>query len=89
MPSQAIYQNDATDLISGEALKASALKFLAEMRIKVDQEQGGLLGVFDSWFARVLWQLSSFDRARPWEESAQEAAAHGRVQSAAGVSGLE
>jgi hypothetical protein len=67
--------SDAADLISGDALKASAQRFLAEVRAKVDQEQGGLLSIFDSWFSRVLTRLSSLDRARPWEESVKAQAA--------------
>ena len=49
------------------------------MRAKVNQEQGGLLSIFDNWFSRVLTKLSSLDRERPWEESVK---AH-----AAGISG--
>jgi cephalosporin hydroxylase/peroxiredoxin len=71
--------SDAADLIAGDALKASAQRFLAEVRAKVDQEQGGLLSIFDSWFSRVLTKLSRLDRERPWEESVN---AH-----AAGISG--
>lgn len=71
--------SDAADLIAGDALKASAQRFLAEVRAKVDQQQGGLLSIFDSWFSRVLTKLSRLDRERPWEESVN---AH-----AAGISG--
>ena len=60
--------SEATDLISGDALKGAAQRFLAEVRAKVDQEQGGLLSIFDSWFSRVLTKLSRLDRERPWEE---------------------
>jgi cephalosporin hydroxylase/predicted 2-oxoglutarate/Fe(II)-dependent dioxygenase YbiX/peroxiredoxin len=67
--------SDAADLIAGDALKASAQRFLAEVRAKVDQEQGGLLSIFDSWFSRVLTKLSSLDRERPWEESVNTHAA--------------
>jgi hypothetical protein len=67
--------SDATDLISGDALKASAQRFLAEVRAKVDQEQGGLLSIFDSWFSRVLTKLSSLDREQPWEDSVKAHAA--------------
>jgi hypothetical protein len=35
--------SEATDLISGDALKAAAQRFLGEVRAKIDQEQGGLL----------------------------------------------
>jgi cephalosporin hydroxylase/predicted 2-oxoglutarate/Fe(II)-dependent dioxygenase YbiX len=61
--------SDTADLISGDALKASAQRFLAEVRAKVAAEQGGLLSIFDSWFSRVLTKLSGLDRARPWEHS--------------------
>jgi cephalosporin hydroxylase/predicted 2-oxoglutarate/Fe(II)-dependent dioxygenase YbiX/peroxiredoxin len=67
--------SDAADLISGDALKASAQRFLAEVRAKVDQEQGGLLSIFDSWFSRVLTKLSSLDREQPWEDSVKAHAA--------------
>jgi cephalosporin hydroxylase/predicted 2-oxoglutarate/Fe(II)-dependent dioxygenase YbiX/peroxiredoxin len=61
--------SEAVDLISGDALKAAALRFLGEVRTKVDREQGGLLSIFDSWFSRVLSKLGSLDRERPWEDS--------------------
>jgi cephalosporin hydroxylase/predicted 2-oxoglutarate/Fe(II)-dependent dioxygenase YbiX/peroxiredoxin len=61
--------SEAVDLISGDALKAAALRFLGEVRTKVDREQSGLLSIFDSWFSRVLSKLSSLDRQRPWEDS--------------------
>ena len=67
--------SEATDLISGDALKGAAQQFLAEVRAKVDQEQGGLLSIFDSWFSRVLTKLSRLDRERPWEESVKAHAA--------------
>jgi hypothetical protein len=63
--------SDAADLISGDALKASAQRFLAEVRAKVDQEQGGLLSIFDSWFSRVLTKLSSLDREQPWRTASR------------------
>jgi cephalosporin hydroxylase/predicted 2-oxoglutarate/Fe(II)-dependent dioxygenase YbiX/peroxiredoxin len=61
--------SEAIDLISGDALKAAALKFLGEVRAKVDHEQAGLLSIFDSWFSRVLSKLTSLDREQPWEDS--------------------
>jgi cephalosporin hydroxylase len=64
--------SDATALISGDALKAAALEYIVEMRIKVAQEQGGLHSVFDSWFKRVITRLIDFDPAVPWEESVLE-----------------
>ena len=67
--------SEATDLISGDALKAAAQRFLGEVRAKIDQEQGGLLSIFDSWLSRVLTKLSSLDRERPWEESVNAHAA--------------
>src|SRR6476620_5325470 len=67
--------SEATDLISGDALKAAAQRFLGEVRAKIDQEQGGLLSIFDSWLSRVLTNLSSLDRERPWEESVNAHAA--------------
>jgi len=66
---------DAADLIAGDALKASARDFLAEMRAKVAREQGGLHSIFDSWFTRVVTQLVRFDPARAWEDSVAEDAA--------------
>ena len=70
----------AAELIAGDALKASAQRFLTEVRAKVEGEQGGLLSIFDSWFSRVLTKLSSLDRARPWEDSVD---AHAAARSAA------
>jgi cephalosporin hydroxylase/predicted 2-oxoglutarate/Fe(II)-dependent dioxygenase YbiX/peroxiredoxin len=70
-----VRMSETTDLISGDALKASALRFLTDVRVKVDRDQGGLLSVFDGWFSRVLTKLLSFDRERPWEESVSEYAA--------------
>jgi cephalosporin hydroxylase len=60
-------------LIAGEALKAAALKYSAEMRQRVETDQGGLLSVFDGWFARVVSRLLQFDPARSWEDSVREA----------------
>ncbi len=61
-------------LIAGDALKAAALKYSAEMRQRVETEQDGLLSVFDGWFARVVARLLQFDPARAWEDSVREAA---------------
>jgi hypothetical protein len=72
--------SEAIDLISGDALKAAALKFLGEVRTKVDHEQGGLLSIFDSWFSRVLTKLASLDREQPWEDSVK---AQGDISAAA------
>jgi cephalosporin hydroxylase/predicted 2-oxoglutarate/Fe(II)-dependent dioxygenase YbiX/peroxiredoxin len=73
--------SEAVDLISGDALKAAALRFLGEVRTKVEHEQNGLLSIFDSWFSRVLTRLASLDQERPWEDSvrapAEMAAAQG------------
>ena len=44
-------------LISGDALKAAALKFIGETRAKIESEQKGLRSIFDSWLARVLTQF--------------------------------
>jgi cephalosporin hydroxylase len=60
------------ELISGDDLKAAALKFLSETRSKVQREQNGLLSVFDGWFARVLARLINFDPRRSWEDSVRE-----------------
>jgi cephalosporin hydroxylase len=59
-------------LISGDALKAAALRFLGETRTKVEREQHGLHSIFDSWFVRVLTRLIAFDPSRSWEESVRE-----------------
>ncbi len=57
------------DLISEDALKAAALEYMGEMRVKIEREQNGLHGIFDSWFTRVLTRLISFDPTRSWEDS--------------------
>ena len=63
------------ELIAGDALKAAALKYSAEMRLRVETDQGGLLSVFDGWFTRVVSRLLQFDPARSWEDSVRESAA--------------
>ena len=52
---------ESDELISGDALKATALRYLGEMRLKVEREQNGLRSIFDNWFIRVLTQLTNFD----------------------------
>src|SRR5271170_429020 len=71
---------DLADLISGDTLKASALEFVGEMRAKVKQEQNGLLSIFDSWFTRVVTQLTQFDPARSWEDSVRDNALRSPAQ---------
>jgi cephalosporin hydroxylase len=67
-------------LISGDALKAAALRFLGEIRTKVESEQHGLHSIFDSWFVRVLTRLIAFDPSRSWEDSVQENALRAPAQ---------
>ena len=69
-----------TSLISGDALKTAALKFLSEMRAKVEREQYGLHSIFDSWFTRVLTRLIAFDPARSWEDSVRDNAERAAAQ---------
>jgi cephalosporin hydroxylase len=64
--------SEAADLISGDVLKAAALKYAGEMAAKVEREQRGLRSVFDSWFTRVVTRLISFDPTRSWEDSVRE-----------------
>ena len=66
---------EATDLISGDELKAAALQYTGAMRTKIARDQHGLPSVFDSWFTRVLGQLIEFDPTRAWEDSLRENAA--------------
>jgi cephalosporin hydroxylase len=68
-------RSDEPTLIAGDALKAAALKYSAEMRVRVETEQGGLLSVFDGWFTRVVSRLLQFDPTRSWEDSVRESAA--------------
>jgi cephalosporin hydroxylase len=63
---------EAADLIAGDDLKAAALKFIAESRVRIEGEQKGLRSIFDSWLQRVLTQLLSFDPSRSWEDSVRE-----------------
>jgi cephalosporin hydroxylase len=70
----------AVDLISGDALKAAAFRFVDEMRAKVDGDQRGLLSIFDSWFTRVVSRMLQFDPARPWEDSVHENALRAPAQ---------
>jgi cephalosporin hydroxylase len=73
---------DAANLISGDVLKAATVRFFSETKAKVQQEQNGLLSIFDSWFTRVVKALITLDSSRPWEDSAREYAvrspAHGQ-----------
>ncbi len=62
-------------LIAGDALKAAALQYSAEMRARIQSEQGGLLSIFDGWFTRVVARLLQFDPARFWEDSVRDFAA--------------
>lgn len=73
-PPRQEFLSDEPSLIAGDALKAAALKYSAEMRHRVETEQGGLLSVFDGWFTRVVSRLLQFDPARSWEDSVREAA---------------
>ncbi len=65
----------AADLIGGDELKTAALEYSRAMRERVRREQGGLLSVFDGWFARVVGCLTEFDPTRSWEESVNAGAA--------------
>jgi cephalosporin hydroxylase len=65
----------AATLICGDALKAAALSYSGDMKRRVHDEQGGLLSVFDGWFARVVARLVQFDPSRSWEDSVREYAA--------------
>jgi hypothetical protein len=56
------HRSDEPSLIAGDALKAAALKYAVEMRIRVETEQGGLLSVFDGWFTRVVSRLLQLKR---------------------------
>jgi cephalosporin hydroxylase len=71
---------DVPNLISGDVLKAAALKYLGEMQAKVEREQNGLLSIFDSWFTRVVTRLIDFDPNRSWEESVREEALRAPAQ---------
>jgi cephalosporin hydroxylase len=71
---------DVNHLIAGDDLKAAALKFVDEMRVKVRSEQNGLLSIFDSWFTRVVRRLIQFDPTRSWEECVRENAARSPAQ---------
>ncbi len=66
---------DAAELISGDLLKAAAVKYLSDTKARVQQEQRGLLSIFDSWFTRVAKALIPLERGRPWEDSVTELAA--------------
>jgi cephalosporin hydroxylase len=62
----------ALELIGGDDLKRAALDYSRALRAKVQREQSDLLGVFDSWFTRVVRCLTEFDPARFWEDSVRE-----------------
>jgi len=67
-------------LISGDALKSTALNFLSEMRARIEREQNGLHSIFDSWVTRVLARLIAFDPSRSWEDSVRENALRAPAQ---------
>jgi cephalosporin hydroxylase len=69
-------------LLSGDGLKAAAIRYLGEMRARVAEQQNGLLSIFDSWFTRVLTRLINLDGARSWEDSVREIAARAPAQGA-------
>lgn len=71
---------EAAELISGDRLKTATVKFLSETRARVKRDQKGLLGIFDSWFTRVIKALIPMDRGRPWEESVSELASRSPAQ---------
>lgn len=67
---------DTRPLIAGDTLKAAALKYSGDMRVRVNADQGGLLSVFDGWFTRVVARLLQFDPSRSWEDSVRDYAQH-------------
>jgi len=72
---------ETSALISGDALKASTLKYARQLRSRVEGEQGGLPSIFDSWFTRVVTQFMRFDPARSWEDSVREEALRAPTQA--------
>ena len=66
---------EAKQLISGDALRGAALRYSGDMRARIQNEQGGLLSIFDGWFTRVVARLLQFDPARFWEDSVRDYAA--------------
>jgi cephalosporin hydroxylase len=71
---------DAANLIAGDDLKATAHRFVDDMRARIRTEQNGLLSVFDGWFARVVSRLKQFDPGRSWEDSVRENALRSPAQ---------
>lgn len=71
---------DAANLIAGDDLKATAYRFIDDMRARIKTEQNGLLSVFDGWFARVVSRLKQFDTGRSWEDSVRENALRSPAQ---------
>jgi cephalosporin hydroxylase len=71
---------DAANLIAGDDLKATAYRFVDDMRARIKTEQNGLLSVFDGWFARVVSRLKQFDPGRSWEDSVRENALRSPAQ---------
>jgi cephalosporin hydroxylase len=68
-------------LLSGDDLKAAAIDYLGEMRIKIAEQQDGKLSIFDSWFTRALTRLINLDPARFWEDSVRELAMRAPAQA--------
>jgi cephalosporin hydroxylase len=71
---------DAATLIAGDDLKATADRFVDDMRARIRTEQNGLLSVFDGWFARVVSRLKKFDPSRSWEDSVRDNALRSPAQ---------
>jgi cephalosporin hydroxylase len=71
---------ETADLISGDALKAAALRYIAEMRAKIEREQCGHPSIFDSWFTRVVTRLIEFDPSHSWEDSVRDQTALASTQ---------
>jgi cephalosporin hydroxylase len=61
-------------LISGDELKAAAVRFTEWQHENIPTAQRGAFSVFDKWFTRLTARLALFDPGWPWEDCAGEQA---------------
>lgn len=62
-------EGQSAPLIAGPALKHAAQRYAFAVQAKVKNQQNGLFGIFDKWFAHLFARLMCFDPALPWEEA--------------------
>lgn len=59
-------------MLSGDELKAEALKFAEEAKARITERQNGVPTFSDNILLSLIEQLNRLDRTRPWEESVRQ-----------------